>query len=164
MHPPVWHLDRTLNKENKKKQAGAAAKDMSALPMPKGSAGDVVKGAAFYMQNCATCHGASGDGRGPRAYSINPKPQNTRYHTAANGWPNHERYAAAFPFATGTVPLDTPWERLAPQPAAGKRFLAACASCHDRARVNQEGASWELRPLSYPRNQFSPGAYPSWTP
>ncbi|MBI5753440.1 MAG: c-type cytochrome [Hydrogenophilales bacterium] len=54
---------------------GAAAKDMSA-PMPKGLAGDTVKGAAFYMQNCAACHGAAGDGRGPRAYFINPKPRN----------------------------------------------------------------------------------------
>lgn len=54
---------------------GAAARDMSA-PLPKGLAGDAVKGAAFYMQNCATCHGASGDGRGPRAYFINPKPRN----------------------------------------------------------------------------------------
>ncbi len=54
---------------------GAAVKDMSA-PLPKGLAGDAVKGAAFYMQNCATCHGASGDGRGPRAYFINPKPRN----------------------------------------------------------------------------------------
>jgi len=53
----------------------ATVKDMS-LPMPKGLAGDTVKGAAFYMQNCATCHGASGDGRGPRAYFINPKPRN----------------------------------------------------------------------------------------
>ena len=27
---------------------------------------------------------------------------NTRYHTAANGWPDHEtRYGAAVPFATG---------------------------------------------------------------
>ncbi|MBI5753439.1 MAG: c-type cytochrome [Hydrogenophilales bacterium] len=86
------------------------------------------------------------------------KAQNTLYHTAANGWPNHERYAAAFPFATGKVPLDTPWEQLAPQQAAGKRlFLAACVSCHDRAHVDNEGLPWETRPLSYPRNHFSPG-------
>lgn len=90
------------------------------------------------------------------------KAQNTRYHTAANGWPNHERYAAAFPFATGKVALDTPWEQLAPQQAAGKRlFLAACVSCHDRAHVDNEGLPWESRPLSYPRNHFSPGDYPT---
>jgi cytochrome c oxidase cbb3-type subunit 3 len=30
---------------------------------------------------------------------------NTRYHTASNGWPNHDRYQNAFPFATGAIPL-----------------------------------------------------------
>ena len=28
------------------------------------------------MANCATCHGSRGDGQGPRAYFINPKPRN----------------------------------------------------------------------------------------
>jgi cytochrome c oxidase cbb3-type subunit III len=46
------------------------------LPMPSALKGDVAKGAAFYMSNCATCHGTTGDGRGPRAYFINPKPRN----------------------------------------------------------------------------------------
>ena len=45
-------------------------------PMPKGLKGDATKGAAFFMSNCSTCHGATGDGRGPRAYFINPKPRN----------------------------------------------------------------------------------------
>lgn len=44
--------------------------------MPNGLKGDSVRGAAFYMSNCATCHGTTGDGRGPRAYFINPKPRN----------------------------------------------------------------------------------------
>lgn len=46
-----------------------------AAPMPNGLKADVAKGAAFYMSNCATCHGTTGDGRGPRAYFINPKPR-----------------------------------------------------------------------------------------
>lgn len=53
-----------------------------ALPLPHGLKGDQVKGGAFYMSNCATCHGSSGDGRGPRAYFINPKPRNF-LHTAS---------------------------------------------------------------------------------
>lgn len=86
------------------------------------------------------------------------KAENTRYHTEANGWMNHERYAAAFPFATGKLALDTPWEQLTPQQADGKRlFMTSCVSCHDRALVNQKGVQWESRPLSYPRNHFSPG-------
>jgi cytochrome c oxidase cbb3-type subunit 3 len=86
------------------------------------------------------------------------KAENTRYHTEANGWFNHERYAAAFPFATGKLALDTPWEQLTPQQAEGKRlFMTSCVSCHDRARENNEDIRWESRPVSYPRNQFSPG-------
>jgi cytochrome c oxidase cbb3-type subunit III len=86
------------------------------------------------------------------------KAENTRYHIEANGWFNHERYAAAFPFATGKLALDTPWEQLTPQQADGKRlFMTSCVSCHDHARVNDEGMHWESRAVSYPRNQFSPG-------
>ncbi|MDP3841718.1 MAG: c-type cytochrome [Oxalobacteraceae bacterium] len=48
--------------------------NMSA-PMPKTLKGNLAKGGAFYMSNCATCHGSTGDGRGPRAYFINPKPR-----------------------------------------------------------------------------------------
>jgi cytochrome c oxidase cbb3-type subunit 3 len=89
------------------------------------------------------------------------KAENTRYHTEANGWINHQRYAAAFPFALGEIPLDTPWEKLTPQQAEGKRlFMASCVSCHDRARVTDKGVHWESRAVSYPRNQFSPGDYP----
>jgi mono/diheme cytochrome c family protein len=33
-------------------------------------------GRALYAGNCATCHGLKGDGNGPRAYFIFPKPRN----------------------------------------------------------------------------------------
>lgn len=92
-----------------------------------------------------------------REFMINKAP-NTRYHTAENGWPNHERYAAAFPFATGKIMLDAPAESMTPEQRAGHRlFMASCVSCHDRAKVSEPGAPWESRPLSYPRNGFSPG-------
>lgn len=85
------------------------------------------------------------------------KAQNTRYHTAANGWPNHERYSAAFPFALGKIAIDTPGESLTPEQRLGKRvFLQSCVTCHDRARVNDEGVIWEPKAVSYPRNQYSP--------
>ena len=90
------------------------------------------------------------------------KRVNTRYHTEANGWFNHERYAAAFPFTSGEIPLDTPWEQLTPQQAEGKRlFMSSCVSCHDRARANNPDVIWETRPVSYPRNQYSPGDLPT---
>lgn len=49
--------------------------DMTA-GLPNGLKGDPKRGGAFYNANCATCHGLRGDGAGPRAYFINPKPRN----------------------------------------------------------------------------------------
>jgi cytochrome c oxidase cbb3-type subunit III len=89
---------------------------------------------------------------------VRRKAPNTAYHTAANGWPDHQRYAVAFPFATGTLALDTPVEQLDAGERAGRTlFLEACISCHDRAHVTDEGPAWSLRPLSYPRMGFQPG-------
>lgn len=36
--------------------------------------GDAKAGAVKYAQLCATCHGAKGDGQGPSAAGLNPKP------------------------------------------------------------------------------------------
>jgi len=81
---------------------------------------------------------------------------NTRYHTAENGWPNHQQYAIAYPFATGELALDAAQESLSAEQRQGLQlFLSSCVSCHDRARVENEGAIWELRAISYPRNNFS---------
>ena len=49
--------------------------DMTAS-FPKDLVGDAAKGKVFYDNNCAECHGLKGDGDGPRAYFINPKPRN----------------------------------------------------------------------------------------
>jgi cytochrome c oxidase cbb3-type subunit III len=88
------------------------------------------------------------------------KAENTRYHTVANGWLNHERYKAAYPFALGELALDTPWDKLTPEQSDGKRlFLTSCISCHDRgtAKGSENKVQWESYPLSYPRNGYSPG-------
>jgi cytochrome c oxidase cbb3-type subunit III len=87
---------------------------------------------------------------------VRKKAPNTRYHTLENGWPEHERYRAAFPFAKGEIPLSRPWENLSPEQAAGKRlYLASCVSCHDRGAADEDEVAWDARPLSYPRNNFS---------
>jgi mono/diheme cytochrome c family protein len=49
--------------------------DMS-LPFPNGLKGDPVKGKEFFMHNCFTCHGVSGQGDGPRADFNIPRPRN----------------------------------------------------------------------------------------
>jgi len=86
---------------------------------------------------------------------VRDKARNTAYHTPENGWPAHERFAVAFPFATGALRLDTAWDDLTPEQAAGKRlYLSTCISCHDRAHVADPGPAWSARPVSYPRAGF----------
>ncbi len=82
-----------------------------------------------------------------------------RYHSAANGWPDHQRYAAAFPFVSGEIPLDRPWGELDAAQRAGRRlFMRACVSCHDNLGAADAGDDrepiWEARPLSFPRGGF----------
>ncbi|MCG6891246.1 MAG: c-type cytochrome [Gammaproteobacteria bacterium] len=91
-----------------------------------------------------------------RAEFITHRRVNSRYHVPENGWPNHQRYSPAFAFATGEIPLDREWAQLTPEQARGKRlFLTACITCHDRARVREEGVIWSKQSVSYPRNNYS---------
>jgi cytochrome c oxidase cbb3-type subunit 3 len=84
------------------------------------------------------------------------RAENTRYHTEANGWPDHDRYRIAFPFATGEISLSRPWESLSTIEAEGRRlYLGSCVSCHDRGAPTEDDVAWDARPLSYPRNNFS---------
>ncbi|RMD78443.1 MAG: hypothetical protein D6809_05805, partial [Gammaproteobacteria bacterium] len=80
-------------------------------------------------------------------------PPGARYHSAANGWPEHRRrYGAAYPFVLGQIPLDRPDEALSEAQRRGKRlYLEACISCHDRPRVRRQGPRWAPRPVSFPR-------------
>lgn len=103
-----------------------------------------------------------------RAAFMGGEKLNTRYHTAGNGWPDHERYASAFPFATGAIPLDTPVAQLTPEQRRGRElFMASCITCHDRAKVVDEGVAWDPRAVSYPRSGYShrmPDAMSAATP
>lgn len=88
---------------------------------------------------------------------VERKAVNTRYHIPENGWPDHERYKIAYPFAKGEIPLSLPWESLTPEQAKGKRlYLSSCVSCHDRGAADAgDDVAWDARPLSYPRNAYS---------
>jgi mono/diheme cytochrome c family protein len=57
-------------------RARSGPENPMALPFPNGLRGVAARGEKTYAANCATCHGAKGDGKGPRAYFINPKPRN----------------------------------------------------------------------------------------
>ncbi|MEH6824167.1 MAG: c-type cytochrome [Motiliproteus sp.] len=52
--------------------------DVLAAPLPYGLVGNVNMGVALYQRNCVVCHGVTGDGNGPRAYFIFPKPRDFR--------------------------------------------------------------------------------------
>ena len=49
---------------------------LAAYPMPVAPKAlpDLARGAALYAQQCASCHGATGDGNGPLAASLDPRP------------------------------------------------------------------------------------------
>ena len=83
------------------------------------------------------------------------KAPNTRYHTPENGWPNHERYRDAFPFAQGDIELTRPAESLEPALQRGRQlYLSSCVTCHDRGKPVADSTEWDSRPLSFPRYNF----------
>ncbi|MDH3537965.1 MAG: c-type cytochrome, partial [Gammaproteobacteria bacterium] len=46
--------------------------------------------------------------------------------------------------------------QLTPEQVRGKQlFLTTCITCHDRARVQDEGVIWSKQSISYPRNNYS---------
>ncbi|VAW84041.1 hypothetical protein MNBD_GAMMA16-1458 [hydrothermal vent metagenome] len=82
--------------------------------------------------------------------------KNTRYHTASNGWPNHQRFKAAYPFTLGELSLDTPWESMTDEQQQGWRlYMSSCITCHDRAAVSNESELWNRRSISFPRGGYS---------
>ncbi len=90
-----------------------------------------------------------------RAEFMGGERKATRYHTAANGWPNHERYSAAFPFVGGELSLDVAVESLTPAQREGRKlYMSACITCHDRARDASAADIWNRRSISFPRGMY----------
>lgn len=87
---------------------------------------------------------------------IDKQKENTKYHTSENGWPNHQKYQIAFEFATGETPLDVAPQTLSRQQRQGlSLYLTSCITCHDQSNVLEQGPIWQLRSISFPRNNFS---------
>ena len=75
---------------------------------------------------------------------VSGKGRRPGYHTAENGWPDHERHSDAFAFATGAIDPSADPETLAPELRAGQaKFLSSCVTCHDRT-----GGSVSWKPVS----------------
>ena len=93
-----------------------AGADMQA-DLPNGLIGDPEIGHGLYAANCAVCHGIEGDGKGPRAYFILPKPRNFGHPGARHSLNRPALYRA---IAKGTRGSEMPaWEKvLAPQEIA----------------------------------------------
>ena len=74
---------------------------------------------------------------------VRSKAPNTRYHTLQNGWPDHQQYRDAFPFATGAIALNRPPAELSIAEQRGRAlFMRSCISCHDRSHVTTQGETW----------------------
>jgi mono/diheme cytochrome c family protein len=67
------------NLEDKIIQDGEFDPEYMAKPLPHDLEGKAVWGKLFYNDTCADCHGVKGDGNGPRAYFILPKPRDYRH-------------------------------------------------------------------------------------
>lgn len=83
---------------------------------------------------------------------------NTRYHTEANGWHDFDRYAAAFPFATGRRAIDA--TDLNDEERRGLQlFMSTCLTCHEgrSAADRRRAVVMDKRPVSYPRGGYTPG-------
>jgi len=91
-----------------------------------------------------------------RTEFMSGEAQNTRYHTVSNGWPNHQRFKAAYPFTLGELSLDMPWGSMTDEQQRGWRlYMSSCVTCHDRAAVSNEDELWNRRAISFPRGGYS---------
>lgn len=48
----------------------------SLAPMPGNLVGNLQRGGRLFLAHCVTCHGEAGNGQGPRAAFLDPKPRN----------------------------------------------------------------------------------------
>ena len=83
-------------------QTQGHAIDMNA-PFPAGLQADFKRGREIYMANCTACHGTRGDGLGPRAYFIQPKPRNFIHSESRSMFNRPALFGAIMMGKTGTV-------------------------------------------------------------
>lgn len=100
------HHDDMMAKHDHNKHFG---EDMVA-PLPNGLKGNKDNGLALYEFNCSACHGSNGDGKGPRAYFIFPKPRNFGTPSAQAKYSRPHLFNS---IATGSVGAEMPaWNKV----------------------------------------------------
>ena len=93
--------------------AAPAASAPAPAPTPPAAAvtPDAARGAALYVANCATCHGPRGDGDGPVAAALTPKP--AKHHDGAymNALSNEHLFKVVKEGgpSVGKSPMMAPW-------------------------------------------------------
>lgn len=105
MLPAVPGISGTSAHGAAPKAAAPPAATGMTLPFPEKLTGNAAKGRGFYNANCANCHGNKGDGQGPRAYFIVPKP---RVFTDAAARATLNRPALYAAISAGRVGTDMP--------------------------------------------------------
>jgi mono/diheme cytochrome c family protein len=86
---------------------GPRGADTSA-PFAGGLLGNLERGQSLYRDNCVACHGEQGNGQGPRAYFILPKPRNFTHPGARSALNRPHLYSA---IARGKVGTEMPaWD------------------------------------------------------
>ncbi len=72
-------------------------------PFPNKLKGNPKAGESFYMHNCIVCHGPNGDGNGPRAYFITPRPRNFTSEQSRESYGRLQLFDAVTHGKRGTV-------------------------------------------------------------
>lgn len=74
-------LQQAISERSEPKAVAAIARDLAArliaaypIPLAPKTPPDLARGAALYAEQCAACHGVSGDGHGPAAANLDPPP------------------------------------------------------------------------------------------
>jgi len=84
-------------------------------------ADDVAEGRAMYLEHCASCHGITGDGKGPVARALKTPPTNLRLLSDLYGNPLQDAKVARAIDGRAEVKAHGPRD----MPVWGKRFLSA---------------------------------------
>lgn len=138
----------------------ARARRTGAVP-PSAGMGSARRGRELYERNCAGCHGSAGDGAGPGAPGLHPRPANLAAHqytaaalarvlwngragtamTAWRDWPADDRASVAA-YVRG---LSQPQAEPAVPELGAKVYSANCVRCHGEQGAGDGSAAKELR-------------------